>query len=70
MKMAPEWAPRELRGPLWEVVTALTVLLAGVDLFMMMHPAAVKTLKGITNQLLGRGSGNADKLVEWVSTKI
>ncbi len=70
LKMAPEWEPRELRGPLWEVVTALTLLLAGVDLFMMMHPAAVKTLKDITSQLLGEGSGNADRLVEWVSTKI
>jgi len=70
LKMAPEWEPRELRGPLWEVVTALTLLLAGVDLFMMMHPAAVKTLKDITHQLLGGGSSNADKLVEWVSMKI
>jgi acetyl-CoA decarbonylase/synthase complex subunit delta len=70
LKMAPEWEPRELRGPLWEVVTALTLLLAGVDLFMMMHPAAVKTLKDITRQLTSGGSGNADKLVEWVSMKI
>jgi CO dehydrogenase/acetyl-CoA synthase delta subunit len=48
----------------------LTLLLAGVDLFMMMHPAAVKTLKDITKQLTCGGSGNADKLVEWVSTKV
>jgi acetyl-CoA decarbonylase/synthase complex subunit delta len=70
MEMAPEWEPRELRGPLWEVITALTLTLAGVDLFMMMHPAAVKTLKGIINQLLSGTSGNADKLVEWVSMKV
>jgi len=70
LKMSPEWEPRELRGPLWEVVTALTMLLAGVDLFMMMHPAAVKTLKDITKQLTGDGSGNADKIVEWVSTRV
>jgi acetyl-CoA decarbonylase/synthase complex subunit delta len=70
LEMTPEWEPRELRGPLWEVTTALTLLLAGVDLFMMMHPAAVKTLKDVTNQLLSGGSGNADKLVEWVSMKI
>jgi CO dehydrogenase/acetyl-CoA synthase delta subunit len=24
LKMGPEWEPRELRGPLWEVITALT----------------------------------------------
>jgi acetyl-CoA decarbonylase/synthase complex subunit delta len=70
LKMAPEWEPRELRGPLWEVVTGLTLLLAGVDLFMMMHPAAVRTLQDISKQLVSGESGNADKLVEWVSTKI
>jgi acetyl-CoA decarbonylase/synthase complex subunit delta len=70
MEMAPEWEPRELRGPLWEVTTALTLLLAGVDLFMMMHPAAVKTLKDVINQLLNRSSGNADKLVDWVSARL
>jgi acetyl-CoA decarbonylase/synthase complex subunit delta len=70
LKMAPEWEPRELRGPLWEVVTALTLLLAGVDLFMMMHPAAVKTLKEVTSQLITGNSGKAEKLAEWVSTKI
>jgi acetyl-CoA decarbonylase/synthase complex subunit delta len=70
LKMAPEWEPRELRGPLWEVVTALTLLLAGVDLFMMMHPAAVKTLKEVVKQLTGEGAGNADKLVNWVSAKV
>lgn len=70
LKMAPEWEPRELRGPLWEVITALTLLLTGVDLFMMMHPAAVKTLKDVTKQLVSSGSGNADKYVEWVSEKI
>jgi acetyl-CoA decarbonylase/synthase complex subunit delta len=70
LKMAPEWEPRELRGPLWEVVTALTLLLAGVDLFMMMHPAAVKTVKDVISQLMGGKSGNADKFVEWVSVKV
>ena len=70
MKMGPEWEPRELRGPLWEVTTALTLLLAGVDLFMMMHPAAVKTLKDMINQLASGSSGNADALAEWVSMKV
>ncbi|MEM4704509.1 MAG: acetyl-CoA synthase subunit delta, partial [Candidatus Bathyarchaeia archaeon] len=68
--MPPQWEPRELRGPLWELTTALTLLLAGVDLFMMMHPAAVKTLKDVTNQLLSGSGGSADKLVQWVSAKV
>jgi len=70
MEMTREWEPRELRGPLWEVTTALTLLLAGVDLFMMMHPAAVKTVKDISKQLLSGSSGNAGKLAEWVSVKV
>lgn len=69
LKMGPDWEPRELRGPLWEVTTALTLLLAGVDLFMMMHPAAVKTVKDVVARLMSKGSGNTDKLVSWVSKK-
>ena len=47
----------------------MTLLLAGVDLFMMMHPAAVKTVKDVIAQLMGGGSGNAERLVEWVTVK-
>jgi acetyl-CoA decarbonylase/synthase complex subunit delta len=69
LKMAPEWEPRELRGPLWEVTTALTLLLAGVDLFMMMHPAAVKTLKEVAAHLVSGKKADACKFVDWVSLK-
>ena len=69
MKMPPEWEPRELRGPLWEVTTAFTLLLAGVDLFMMMHPAAVKTLKEVTKQLVSGKKADAAKFADWVSVK-
>ena len=70
-KMDPEWGPRELRGPIWETVTALTLLLAGVDLFMMMHPAAVKTLKDVIKELTGkRGRGELEKIANWITTKI
>ena len=62
LKMGAEWEPRELRGPLWEVTTALTLLLAGVDLFMMMHPAAVKTLKDVTNYLIERQKSRPIKI--------
>jgi len=69
LKMAPEWEPRELRGPLWEVTTALTLLLAGVDLFMMMHPAAVKTLKEVTGKLVSGKKADASKFADWISVK-
>ena len=69
LKMAPEWEPRELRGPLWEVTTALTLLLAGVDLFMMMHPAAVKTLKEVVSQLVSGKKADPSKFFNWISVK-
>jgi CO dehydrogenase/acetyl-CoA synthase delta subunit len=37
---------------------------------MMMHPAAVKAFKDITNQLLSNRSGDINKLLAWVSAKI
>jgi len=71
MQMAPEWGPRELRGPMWETVTALTLLLAGVDVFMMMHPAAVKTVRDVIKRLVGgRGKGGPELVGDWVTVKL
>jgi acetyl-CoA decarbonylase/synthase complex subunit delta len=39
------WGPRELRGPIWEATTALILALCGAELFMMMHPLAVKLFR-------------------------
>lgn len=69
LKMSEEWEPRELRGPLWELTTAFTLLLAGVDLFMMMHPAAVKTLKDIIKNLTLGKKADPDKYLNWISIK-
>ncbi len=69
-KLDPKWGPREFRGPIWETVTALTLLLAGVDLFMMMHPAAVRTLKHIIKELASGKSADPQKIVNWVATRI
>ncbi|ADC64905.1 CO dehydrogenase/acetyl-CoA synthase, delta subunit [Ferroglobus placidus DSM 10642] len=55
------WGPRELRGPIWEIVTGLTLALAGVDIFMMMHPGAVAVLKEIINTLAGKIAEKADE---------
>jgi acetyl-CoA decarbonylase/synthase complex subunit delta len=69
LKMSAEWEPRELRGPLWEVTTALTLLTAGVDLFMMMHPAAVKTLKDVTNYMTSNKKADPAKFLDWIKVK-
>lgn len=45
------WGPRELRGPLWEAMTAEAALLSGADLFMMLHPQAISSLAGLIDFL-------------------
>jgi len=70
LKMAPEWGPRELRGPIWETVTAITLLLAGVDFFMMISPAAVKTVKDVITELTSGHKGDPVKALEWASAKL
>ncbi len=70
MKMGQEWEPRELRGPIWETVTALGLLVAGVDLFMMMHPAAVRTVNEVIKQLMSPGKSNPEKIANWITSKI
>lgn len=62
------WGPRELRGPLWEIVTGLTLSLAGVDLFMMMHPAAVAVMKELISTLCGKK--NKIETGDWVEAEI
>ena len=52
MKMDPVYGPREFRGPLWETINALTLMLAGVDIFMVAHPTTIKTLKEIMQMLV------------------
>lgn len=52
-KTDPELGPRAYRGPLWETVGALTYLLAGIDLFIMLHPGAARTLKDVIGWLMG-----------------
>ncbi|MDY0266364.1 MAG: CO dehydrogenase/acetyl-CoA synthase subunit delta [Methanimicrococcus sp.] len=46
-----DWGDREYRGPIWEIITGMTLSLAGNDLFMMMHPRAVLFLKEFTSIL-------------------
>jgi acetyl-CoA decarbonylase/synthase complex subunit delta len=61
----PELGPRELRGPIWESTTALMFLLAGVDVFMMMHPAAIKTVHDLISWLNTRIDRKREDFVDW-----
>ncbi|TFG95282.1 CO dehydrogenase/acetyl-CoA synthase subunit delta [Candidatus Thorarchaeota archaeon] len=66
----PELGPRELRGPIWESVTALALLLAGNDLFMMMHPAAIKTLHDLVDWMSERQKVKPEDYPDWTSLAI
>ncbi|MHA2348949.1 MAG: CO dehydrogenase/acetyl-CoA synthase subunit delta [Candidatus Thorarchaeota archaeon] len=66
----PELGPRELRGPIWESVTALSLLLAGNDLFMMMHPAAIKTVHDVIDWLRERQPIKPDEYPDWTTVTI
>jgi acetyl-CoA decarbonylase/synthase complex subunit delta len=61
-----DWGPREFRGPLWETVTALTMMLCGADLFMVSHPATVRILKQVSSSLYGEGAGQPD-IEDWIA---
>ncbi len=66
----PELGPRELRGPIWESTTALMFLLAGVDVFMMMHPAAIKTVHDLITWLSTRIDRKREDFVDWTKLSI
>jgi acetyl-CoA decarbonylase/synthase, CODH/ACS complex subunit delta len=70
MKMQPEYGSRELRGPIWETINAVTLLLAGIDLFLMMHPAAVLTLKDVITQLGKTGEKPYEPITDWVGMRL
>jgi len=66
----PQLGPRELRGPIWESTTALMFLLAGVDVFMMMHPAAIKTVHDLISWLSTRIDRKREDFVDWTKLSI
>jgi len=70
LKEDSDWGPREYRGPIWEIVTGLTLALAGNDLFMMMHPGAVAVLKEITQSLHGSLDRDAVDISNWISAEV
>ncbi|HDN68471.1 CO dehydrogenase/acetyl-CoA synthase subunit delta [ANME-1 cluster archaeon ex4572_4] len=73
-----DWGPAAYRGPLYEIMTGLTLGVAGGDLFMMMHPKAAAAVKRVTQMLFGAAAkegaeagaeeeGRKIKVEDWVS---
>ncbi|MBY8986828.1 MAG: CO dehydrogenase/acetyl-CoA synthase subunit delta, partial [Candidatus Lokiarchaeota archaeon] len=71
-KQAPQWGKREYRGPIWEIINALTLTLVGLDLAMMFHPVAAKHVKDITRQFFAEIPKHleAKGYYDWVSARI
>ena len=70
MKLDARFGARDIRGPLWETLNALTLLLAGVDVLMMMHPAAIRTVRETVSNLSKHEPVNADQIAGWARARI
>src|SRR3990172_8933450 len=62
-----EWGPREHRGPLWEILTGIAVLMAGADIMMMLHPLAVKTVKEVILSMTGERKSRPIRYEDWIT---
>jgi acetyl-CoA decarbonylase/synthase complex subunit delta len=71
-KQAPQWGLRQYRGPIWEIINALSLSLVGLDLAMMFHPIAAKHVKDITKQFFGEIPKHLEDkgYYDWVSARI
>lgn len=47
----PDWGERERRAVLWEIATALPLLLAGAAILVMRHPEAIRALEAAIAEL-------------------
>ncbi|MHC1566272.1 MAG: CO dehydrogenase/acetyl-CoA synthase subunit delta, partial [Candidatus Syntropharchaeia archaeon] len=70
LKEDSDWGPREYRGPLFEIITGLTLAIAGGDLFMMMHPGAAATVKEITKTLFGAVETEPTDIENWITMEV
>lgn len=47
-----DWGLKSVRGPLWEFTTGVSLLLSGVNIFMMLHPTSVSLFQKARNYFL------------------
>ena len=48
----PAWGSEEKRGAMWEITTAMALLMAGADILVMRHPEAVASVKSQIDKLM------------------
>ncbi|TXT65055.1 MAG: Acetyl-CoA decarbonylase/synthase complex subunit delta [Promethearchaeota archaeon] len=68
-KTPSDWGAREYRGPIWEILNALSLSLVGLDLAMMFHPISAKHMKDITTQFFAEMPETLEDMgyYNWVS---
>ncbi len=71
-KQAPEWGLRQYRGPIWEIINALCLCVVGLDLCMMFHPIAAKSIKDVTAQFFAEVPKVLDEMgyYDWASANL
>jgi len=71
-KKAPQWGLRKYRGPIWEIINALSLTIVGLDLAMMFHPIAAKHVKDLTKQFFAEIPKHLEDkgYYDWVSAKL
>jgi len=68
-KSPSRWGARKYRGPIWEIINALSLSLVGLDLAMMFHPISAKHMKQITSQFFAEMPETLEDMgyYDWVS---
>ncbi len=71
-KQAPEWGLRQYRGPIWEVINALSLSLVGLDLAMMFSGTAARHVREITQQFFAEIPKHLEDkgYYDWVSANL
>jgi len=71
-KTPSNWGARKYRGPIWEIINALTLSLVGLDLAMMFHPVSAKHMKDITTQFFKEVPKELDRqgYYDWTSAQL
>lgn len=70
MQMDAKYGSKHMRGPIWETLNALTLIFAGIDLLMMMHPAAIRTVRDVTTELINHRTAAKPSALPWAEMKI
>ncbi|MFX0103237.1 MAG: CO dehydrogenase/acetyl-CoA synthase subunit delta [Candidatus Hodarchaeota archaeon] len=69
-KKRPEWGDRELRGPLWEVYTAITLAVSGMDLAMMFHPVAASMFRELVKSFRKDLPSLIPEVSDWITMNV